>query len=447
MATSIMWFRRDLRLADNPALLSAFENGDDVLGLFLLDGNLRKPAGTARLAFLYRNLRALDESMDGNLVVRSGDPARTLLAVAHEVGAEAVYCAEDFGPYGRKRDEEVEAALAAADVELRRVGSNYAVPPGEIVNKAGTPFKVFTPFFRAWQAHGWDKPAAAPRKANWATAKSDGIPEDPKVDADLPKAGEKAAHARLDNFIAKQVAGYEAHRDEPAAGATSRLSPYLKYGLVHPRQVLAKLGRSSSENTFRSEICWREFYADVLFHNPESARRALNESMVDMKLDTGKKANERLAAWQQGLTGYPIVDAGMRQLMGEAWVHNRVRMIVASFLIKDLHIDWTLGARHFLDLLVDGDLASNNHGWQWVAGTGTDAAPYFRVFNPVTQGKKFDKQGDYIRKWVPELRDLDTKYVHEPWLSPDGLPDGYPERIVDHDTERKEALARYHALR
>jgi deoxyribodipyrimidine photo-lyase len=267
------------------------------------------------------------------------------------------------------------------------------------------------------------------------------------VDATLPRAGEGAALARLDDFLATQAADYADRRDRPADEATTRLSPYLKYGCIHPRTVLARLGRAKSHEKLRSELAWREFYADVLWHTPESARQALQPKMAAMELDTGKRADERFDAWAAGRTGYPMVDAGMRQLSGEAWVHNRVRMIVASFLVKDLHIDWTRGARWFMQHLVDGDLASNNHGWQWVAGTGTDPAPYFRVFNPVTQGKEHDPDGDYVRRWVPELAGVAGAAAHEPWRLAGGLPPGYPERIVDHAAERLEALSRYESLK
>jgi deoxyribodipyrimidine photo-lyase len=447
MTTSIMWFRRDLRLSDNPALVQAASNADEVVALFVLDDALRNPSGPNRLAFLYSNLEDLNDRIDGHLVVRSGNPAEAVASVAREVDASQVFCAEDFGPYGRERDDEVEAALAKDSRTLERVDSNYAVEPGSVTKDNGEPFKVFTPFSRAWERHGWGDPVRAPKSVKWAKLKSEGVPAAPDITAELPKPGEAVAMRRARKFVDERVGKYDQARDFPARNATSRLSPYLKYGLIHPRQVLALLGRSKPEAVFRSELCWREFYADVLFHNPSSRDHALNESMKKMQLDTGKTADKRFDAWAAGKTGYPIVDAGMRQLVGEAYVHNRLRMVVASFLVKDLHVDWTRGARYFLHHLVDGDLASNNHGWQWVAGTGTDAAPYFRIFNPVTQGKRFDPDGEFIRKWVPELKGLDNKLIHEPWLAKDGIPEGYVERIVDHGEERKESLRRYQALR
>jgi deoxyribodipyrimidine photo-lyase len=444
--STILWFRRDLRLADHLALAHAAGAGP-VVPLFVLDPGLLGPAGAARTAFLFRCLRALDESMGGRLVVRTGDPVEVVPAVAAEAGAEAVFVSADFGPYGRRRDHEVGRALKAAGRGLTGVGSPYAVDPGRVLKQDGTPFKVFSPFCRAWRASGWPAPADRPEHPWAAGLRSDGVPDDPPVAATLPPAGEAAALDRLEAFLAGPIDDYAERRDRPADDATTRLSPYLKYGCIHPRTILARLGRSQPEEKLRSELAWREFYADVVWHTPESARRSLQPAMAGMKPDSGKKADERFEAWAQGRTGFPMVDAGMRQLLGEAWVHNRVRMIVASFLVKDLHIDWTRGARWFLEHLVDGDLASNNHGWQWVAGTGTDPAPYFRIFNPVTQGKEHDPDGDYVRRWVPELAGVGGGAVHEPWKLAGGLPAGYPERIVDHAAERAEALARYSALK
>ena len=255
-----------------------------------------------------------------------------------------------------------------------------------------------------------------------------------------------AAKARASRFWDRHLDGYDEQRDRPDLDATSRLSPYLKWGCIHPRQLLAKLGGSDAERRFRAELCWREFYADVLHHRPESARRALDPTTAAIQVD-GPGTASRFRAWAEGRTGYPIIDAGMRQLLAEGWMHNRVRMLTASFLVKDLHLDWTRGARHFMAHLVDGDLASNQHGWQWVAGTGTDASPWFRVFNPVTQGERFDPDGAYVRRWVPELADVPTRWAHRPWEAPDAVPDGYPEPIVDHAEERQEALRRYDVVR
>jgi deoxyribodipyrimidine photo-lyase len=448
--TVLWWVRRDFRLSDNPALVAAAAEGE-VLPVFVLDDALWGPSGDARRAFLVGCLHALRDATGESLVVRHGDPATELVHQARTVSASGVWAAADFGPYGRRRDAEVASALDEAGIgaPLHTVGSPYAVDPGTVVKSDGTPFRVFTPFSRAWLSTGWDPPVERPATVTWAAGhRGAAMPAAPKVGADLLPAGEDAALAQWAAFRDGALAGYADGRDRPDGEHTSRLSAYLKYGCIHPRTVLAELdGRHQGHVVFRTELCWRDFYADVLWHDPDSARRALNPQMAGMQLDTGRRADERFEAWTQGRTGYPIVDAGMRQLLAEGWMHNRLRMITASFLVKDLHIDWTRGARWFLRQLVDGDLASNNHGWQWVAGTGTDAAPYFRIFNPITQGQKFDPAGDYVRRYVPELRGIAGKAVHEPWSAPGGVPEGYPEPIVDHKEERAEALRRYGALR
>ena len=262
----------------------------------------------------------------------------------------------------------------------------------------------------------------------------------------LPPSGEEAALERWESFRADGLASYADLRDRADLAGTSSLSAHLKWGEIHPRTLLADLDGSRGRAVFRKEIAWREFYADVLHHAPGSARTWLDPRFARMEHDSGPLADERFAALAEGRTGYPFVDAGMRQLLSEGWVHNRVRMVVASFLVKDLHLPWQRGARWFMAHLRDGDLASNQQGWQWVAGSGTDAAPYFRVFNPVTQGLRFDPDGDYVRRYVPELRGLPGKDAHEPWDAPLLAPD-YPARIVDHAEERDESLRRYAALK
>ncbi|CAN5884647.1 deoxyribodipyrimidine photo-lyase [soil metagenome] len=449
-STAVVWFRRDLRLRDNPALRAAADAHGHLVALFVHDPALMGPAGANRVAFLHATLDALDGELDGLLVERRGDPSTVVPRLAAEVAAEAVYVAEDFGPYGTRRDHEVEARLLDDGRTLEPVGSSYAVPPGTVFTKSGGPFRVFTPFSRAWRQHGWDDPVAAPRGATWLTGVAGGgrppTPRPTATDA-LPDAGEDAAARLADTFLAESVDGYHDDRDRPDLDRTSRLSAHLKYGTVHPRQLLARLGPGSGPTTWATELCWRDFYADVLYHRPETARTNYAEAMDGLTWDTGPQADERFEAWTQGETGYPIVDAGMRQLLAEGWMHNRVRMITASFLVKDLHIDWTRGARWFLTHLVDGDLASNSHGWQWTAGTGTDAAPFFRVFNPTTQAKRFDPTGDYVRRYVPELRHIEGQAVHEPASQDDDLfgggAGGYPSPIVAHRVEREDALARY----
>ena len=443
--TAIMWFRRDLRLRDNPALRAAAADGP-VLGLFCLEPALWRAAGPARRAWLAASLRALDDSMDGRLCLRMGRPESVVPAVVREVGAAGVHVSNDFAPHGRARDRAVVDALPEG-VQGVATGSPYAVAPGGIRNGSGAPYKVFTPFSKAWRAHGWEDPAPAPRGVEWLHVEDDkrvaamldkALAEAPEG---MPTAGEEAARRRLVSFLERDVDDYAETRNDPAADRTSRLSAYLKLGVVHPRQLLAETGDHHTEGarTFESELAWRDFYADVLHHNPESAWEDLRP-VPGLTYDDHEDA---LEAWKSGTTGFPIVDAGMRQLLAEGWMHNRLRMITASFLTKDLHVWWPVGARHFLDHLVDGDLASNNHGWQWVAGTGTDASPYFRVFNPVTQGLKFDASGDYVRRWVPELAHLSGKSVHEPWDAEDGYAKGYPRRIIDHAAERQVALDRY----
>jgi len=448
--TTVLWLRRDLRLADHPALVEAHRAagaGGEVVPLFCLDERLWGPAGANRRAFLVSCLRALDESIGRHLIVRTGDPLEVVAAVAAEVGATQVFAEWDFGPYGNERDEAVSRALEQRGRALVRAGSPYAVEPGAVLNGSGQPYKVFTPFSKAWLAHGWPSSIKAPAAVRWASGlATDELPEVAATATTLPEPGEAAAKRVARRFFDTDLAGYDEQRNAPGLDATSRLSPYLKWGCIHPRQLLQELGSSQAERTFRSELCWREFYADVLHHRPETVRHAFNPAMAAMEVDH-RGTDGVFEAWCQGRTGYPIVDAGMRQLVGEGWVHNRVRMLTASFLVKDLHLDWTRGARFFMKHLVDGDLASNQHGWQWVAGTGTDASPYFRIFNPVTQGERFDRGGTYVRRWVPELAAVNDKYVHHPWDDPAGAPTAYPAPIVDHAEEREESLRRYAAVR
>jgi deoxyribodipyrimidine photo-lyase len=454
---TVLWFRRDLRLADHPALLAAAQEADDsgLVPLFVFDPALWEPAGPPRRAWLLRSLRSLDERLHdrtgGRLVVRIGDPAVVVPSLAAQVAAERVHISADAGVYGRRRDAAVAAALGRDGRELVPTGSPYAVGPGILLGAAGTPFKVFSAFQRAWLGHGWPAPAASEDALRAGTVadgvRSEEMPPEPDLgDITLPKAGEQAARARWQAFVDGPLSGYDEARNAVGVQGTSAMSAHLKYGEVHPRTLLADLAShpGPAVERYRSELCWREFYADVLWHHPESAREPLRADVGRMRVD---EPGERFRAWQEGRTGYPVVDAGMRQLLAEGWVHNRARMIVASFLVKDLHIAWQLGARHFMHWLRDGDLASNNHGWQWVAGTGTDPAPFFRIFNPVTQGLKFDPDGDYVRRYVPELRHLPGGAAHEPWKHPDGLDHGYPARIVDHAAERAEALRRYEEAR
>ena len=443
---TILWFRRDLRFGDHPALLKAATRGR-VLPLFVTDPALMGPAGLPRRAFLIRTVRDMDRrlrALGAQLVVRQGLPENVVPDVARHSGATEVHVSADFGPYGTERDKRVAAALGA--IPLVATGSPYAVSPHRVTTVSGQPYKVFTPFFRTWLRHGWPAPASSdPEHVDWVAVPGDELPDDPAVPESilLPPAGEGAADEAWWRFRTERLVRYRETRDRPDLDATSRLSAYLHLGVLHPRTLLSALG--PDDERFMTELAWREFYASVLWSWPQSARSSFDARMSGLPADQGPDADARFEAWSEGQTGYPIIDAGMRQLRAEAWMHNRVRMLVASFLVKDLHLDWRRGARHFMRNLVDGDLASNQHGWQWVAGTGTDASPYFRIFNPVTQSRRFDPQGDYIRRWIPELRFASATYLHEPWRSP--TPLAYVPPIVDHAVERQRSLTAYEAVR
>ncbi|GLE50589.1 deoxyribodipyrimidine photo-lyase [Mycobacterium montefiorense] len=437
-----MWFRRDLRLRDHPALLAAAES-EDVLACFVVDPRLEKSSGQRRLQFLGDTLRHLRDDLDGRLLVTRGVAEEQIPRIARKIGASTVHISEDFAPYGKRRDEKVRAALRS--VPLVATGSPYLVTPGRVRKDDGEPYKVFTPFLRKWREVGWRKSAqSSADSARWLDpahlVKQCEIP-DPGIELGVD-AGEAAALSQWEEFVDGGLDRYAQARDRPDIAGTSRMSAHLKFGTIHPRTMLAAMDLSSAgAQTYLRELAFRDFYAGVLHFWPASAWRNWNSDFDAILTDTGTQAKRRFEAWKAGETGYPIVDAGMRQLRETGFMHNRVRMIVASFLVKDLHLPWQWGAEWFLDQLTDGDMASNQHGWQWSAGCGTDAAPYFRVFNPITQGEKFDPAGDYIRRWVPELSAAGD--VH---LRKGERPHGYPAPIVDHGTERAEALNRYQGL-
>jgi deoxyribodipyrimidine photo-lyase len=427
-----MWFRRDLRLADHPALLAAAAHGE-VVPVFVVDPAFAV-SGAPRRAYLHDCLRSLDASLrerGGRLVIRHGDPQAVVPALAADVGADAVYVSRDYAPYGRRRDEAVAGALRADGRALVGVGSPYAVAPGSVTKGDGTPYAVFTPFSKVWRSIGWEAPVDPPgADTRWAgdAVASDALGDRPDPGRDLPRAGEDAAHELWTDFLTGALDRYPDDRNLPGAPGTSRLSPALRWGTIHPRQLLADLDASGagprSHTVFSSELAWREFYADVLFQHPRTVRENLNPAMDRMPVDTDAAARDRFERWTSGRTGFPIVDAGMRQLASTGWMHNRVRMITGSFLVKDLHLPWQWGAQWFMRNLVDGDLASNTHGWQWVAGTGTDAAPYYRVFNPALQQERYDPDGSYVARWVTEP-----------------VPP-----MLDHARERDEALRRLRSL-
>lgn len=441
MTTHLVWFRRDLRLTDHPALTAAAQDADRVLPLFVFDPKLIDNAGR-RIDRLIASLAALRADTNGALVVRTGNPADVVADVAAAAGATTAHISAETTPYGRRRDAHVAARLAELGVRLVATGSPYAVTPGRVRNAAGNGYRVFTPFMRAWLAHGWSGPVSSPH-IKW---RADVASEDLPTPSSDHRAGERVARARWAEFRAHDLAGYAEGRDRADLDRTSRLSVALKFGEIHPRTLLDDLDwhRGSSQSAgierFTAELAWREFFADVLWHAPSSAWRDWRESLSEMHYDND---DSLIDAWREGRTGFPFVDAGLRQLLAEGWLPNRLRMVTASFLVKDLHIWWPVGARHFFDQLLDADIASNNHGWQWVAGTGSDSAPYFRIMNPVTQGLRHDPEGNYVRRWVPELRHLPGAIAHQPWRDPAGHAQGYPERIVDHAFERREALARF----
>ena len=443
---TLLWFRRDLRLGDLPPLVRAVADSTDVLACFVLDPRLEASSGDRRMQFLCDSLRRLRDDLDGRLLVTRGRPEERIPALVKEIEAASVHVSEDFSPYGRRRDDRVSEALG--DVPLVGTGSPYLVSPGRVTKDDGEPYKVFTPFFARWRDVGW-RPAArsGPESAQWVDpgqlsnrAEPVQIP-DPGVGLDVV-AGEAAARRQWKTFVDNGLDDYGDERNRPDHDGTSRMSAHLKFGAIHPRTMVTDLNLPHpGARAYLRELAFRDFYAAVLHHWPHSAWSNWNRDFDAIDIDSDKDAERRLETWKAGETGFPIVDAGMRQLRDTGFMPNRLRMIVASFLVKDLHLPWQWGARWFLDQLVDGDMANNQHGWQWAAGCGTDAAPYFRVFNPTRQAEKFDPSGDYVRRWVAELAAAD-----DVTLTKGGRPAGYPEPMVDHTAERVEALRRYHRM-
>ena len=439
LVRNIIWFRRDLRIGDHPALLEAIKNSDEIVPLFILDKSQIAEAGAKLLAYMGQSLRALDESLGNKLHIIEGDQVEILKDLIARYNVKEVHISDEHERYGAARDARVEAA----GIPLVRTGSPYAVKPGRVVKPSdATPYRVYTPFYRAWRTHGYRGPVAAPKdiKAPTPPAEYRNFPDFPFPDGvHVIEAGEAAALRRFKEFKKKGLDSYDENRNFASIDGTSKMSTYLKFGEIHPRTLLDGLDETKAQDTFRKEIAWREFYADVLFNNPDTDTEYYAPRFKEMRYD---KPGKQFKAWCEGKTGYPFVDAAMRQLLLEGWMHNRTRMVVASFLVKDLHLEWQLGERFFAEHLVDYDVASNAHGWQWTAGTGTDASPYYRVFNPIEQGRRFDENGDYIRRYVPELAHLSGAEIHEPWLFLDGYSHGYVERVVDHAVERIESLER-----
>ncbi|MCV7423404.1 deoxyribodipyrimidine photo-lyase [Mycobacterium yunnanensis] len=428
---TLLWFRRDLRLHDLPALLEAADGDQEVLACYVLDPRLKQSGGPRRLQYLYDSLRELRDGLDGRLLVVEGNPVDRIPALVKKTKATSVHVSGDYLDFGKRRDDAVRKALG--DVPLEESGSPYLVSPGRVTKDDGTPYKVFTPFYAAWKAHGWRAPARTTAKsARWIDPADVGGGVDiPRGDAELDHpAGEAAARKAWKKFVNSALEDYADDRDRPDHEGTSRMSAHLKFGTIHPRTMAADLGGGKGAQAYLRELAFRDFYATVVHAWPDSTWWNWNKNFDRIEVDEDKDAEKRFETWKAGKTGFPIVDAGMRQLAETGFMHNRVRMITASFLVKDLHLPWQWGARWFLEQLTDGDMASNQHGWQWAAGCGTDAAPYFRVFNPTTQGNKFDPDGAYVKRWVPECGG-----------------DDYPEPMVDHAAERLEALRRYEGVR
>jgi len=447
---AIWWIRRDLRLNDNLTLQAAQEHGA-VIPLFILDPYFeRVPA--RRRAFLVNNLKVLNAELKARgsrLIVRSGKPMEVLKHVLAESRAQAIFAEEDFTPYARRRDAGVRDALPLTLIQGQTVHHPLAVMKSD-----GTPYTVYTPYSRTWKGllpdlgDGIPAPDAIRTPAD---LHSEPLPDSPESDH-FP-AGEPEAQGRLDAFIESAVFAYSEDRNRMDLEGTSALSPYLHFGVLGLRTAVRQARRAvesapdkparKSAETWLNELIWREFYIQILFHFPQVRGSSFRPQYDQIRW---QNVLAEFEAWTQGRTGYPVVDAGMRQLLATGWMHNRARMITASFLVKDLLIDWRWGERWFMQNLLDADLAANNGGWQWTAGTGTDAAPYFRIFNPILQSKKFDPEGEYIRKWVPELAHLDANEIHAPWEKDIQIP-GYPEPIVDHSFARERTLAAYQAVK
>jgi len=467
--TTILWLRRDLRLADNSALDAAIATGDRILSVYIHDEGVMGDwtVGAAAKWFLHQALTSLDRDLKkrgGGLTLLRGDSRECLEALVKSTEAGRVYWNRRYeGPF-REQDAAIKKALNEAGVEAKSFNSALLNEPHTVSTGSGAPYKVYTPYWKKVKDRELQPPVAPDlesatfRRELEDSVGVDGLKLLPEKDwhhklEEAWEVSESAAHDQLSAFLDDPVMDYDASRDRPAERGTSRLSPYLHWGLIGPRQVMHQLRekrglRAKGPHTYAKEIYWREFAYNVLYHYPHTPDAPLQEKYADFPWERDPSV---LRKWQKGQTGYPIVDAGMRELYAVGWMHNRVRMIVSSLLVKHLLQDWRDGALWFWDTLVDADLASNTLGWQWSGGCGADAAPYFRIFNPMTQGKKFDPEGDYVRRWVPELAKLPVKYIHEPWEAPDAvleeaeveLGSDYPEPIIEHKRGRERALAAF----
>ncbi len=471
----LYWFRRDLRLSDLPGLCAAAAHGP-VIPCYIHDtpdGDYASPGG-ASAWWLHHNLSALEAALEqqgSRLIIRSGPVRKILPALVEETGATAVHCSRSYDPGAAELEAQLHDTLAQLGVAFKRFPGSLLFEPEAVSTQAGTPFRVFTPFWRQCRQQ-WEpaQPLAAPAELPHPDAWPEGMPLDALQLLPTPvnwaqgwenlwQPGEAGAQKALDTFMHNALADYPEHRDIPGVDGTSRLSPHLHFGALSPRQLAHVVLQHShlqpeqqaSADKFLAELGWREFSHHLLFHFSGLPHESFNERFEGFPWQGSPAA---LKSWQQGQTGYPLVDAGMRELWHTGYMHNRVRMVVGSFLCKHLLLPWQAGQRWFWDTLVDADLANNACSWQWVAGCGADAAPYFRVFNPTLQGRKFDPEGDYIRRWVPELAALPSKHIHEPHAAPENvlakasvkLGQNYPYPIVEHRAAREAALTAYQSL-
>jgi deoxyribodipyrimidine photo-lyase len=469
--TSIVWLRQDLRLQDNPALNHALTQKNPIIFLYIYDDTSpqEQEIGNAQKWWLHHSLKALNKSIEDtfstSLVLKKGTPLTILKEMVKDTKATALYWNRCYEPHSIQRDKDIKSHFKEK-LDVDSFNGSLLFEPWEVMNKSGNPFQVFTPFYKHASSHIQPRPVESLRttKEKHPLIKGDDLddwnllPTNPDWAKKFEQywiPGEKGAHEKLDQFLSHGIHYYATKRDVPSVKAVSELSPHIHFGEISPHQAWfqAKASDANQKNIlkFLSELGWREFSYYILFHAPHIPTQNFNKKFDHFPWDQNEKA---LKAWQTGNTGYPIVDAGMRQLWETGWMHNRLRLIVGSFLTKHLLHSWRHGAAWFQDTLVDADLANNSASWQWIAGSGADAAPYFRIFNPMLQSKKFDPEGTFIRKWVPELKDLSNTDIHAPWEASEKalhsadivLGKTYPHPIIDHQHGRERALETFHKL-